>query len=90
MPTTSKNSTSTPIRCHVLCDNDSVEAVVIGTDEYANWELESHKDRCLGQCIRRNGTGNPAAGIREFKRHYWHIHNVPVYYQPEEPDADST
>lgn len=59
---------------HVICDNDSVEAVCLGSDQEAQERLERlakadfeiwHVARYESYAHYRN-------------RHYWHVHTVPI------------
>lgn len=63
--------------CYIICDNDSPEFVIIGTEEQAEAKRDELAAKCLDQCIRMHGTGFPERGRQEFERHYWHLHTVP-------------
>jgi len=60
------------MNCYIICDNDSTEFVVIGTEEQATAKLKELVNNCLAQCIRNSGK---VQGTNEFYRHYWHIHD---------------
>lgn len=60
------------MNCYVICDNDSTEFVVIGTEQQAKDKLEELKTQCFGRCIRNSGQ---TQGAIDFLRHNWHVHD---------------
>lgn len=69
------------MKCYIVCDNDSTQLVVIGTQEQAEDRLKELADACCARCQRDYG---PVHGLEEFYRHYWHIHDCNyVLYTPD-------
>ena len=57
---------------YIICDNDSTEFIVIGTEEQAKAVLNDKRNACRARCRRDHGM---LRGDIEFERHYWHIHD---------------
>ncbi len=64
---------------YIICDNDSTQFIVIGTEEQAKEKLAELKAKCKADCRRNYGT---LQGDKEFERHYWHIHDCPFVIHP--------
>lgn len=74
---------------YIICNNDSTEFIVIGTEQEAKTKLVELKSAAHQRCRRDYGV---LQGDVMFERHYWHIHDCDfaIYHQTREPHATPT
>jgi len=67
------------MKAYVICCNDGVMYVVVGSLEEAQLRLLALKDEDVekkGLSYERIGEGKEVARLRYERQHYWHIHTV--------------
>lgn len=59
---------------YIICDNDMMLHVVVGSEELAKAKLEEYRTQIFETCRKSYGEEQAAD---YFSRHYLHIHDVP-------------
>lgn len=63
------------VRVHVICQNDAIHAVVLGSEEFAKQETERQKELFSKRC--------PWIKPEEMRFGYWHYHTVELVEEPK-------
>lgn len=68
------------MKAHVICNNDSVEHVVFGTEAEAEAELERIEGEHMSTYLKHQGDSPQSR--EAYQRNYWHIHTVAASFRP--------